>query len=326
MSLQPMTLVCVRRNLDAVLALPRLGAWFLLSPALVAINTIAAAASPTPAPPVQQATPPQRLLTAAATLQGTISYAKLEVRVDQPLAVAKGGLVSLGIKYEGPGHVASVQVPDAGSYAIGPFTGNFQHTVVNADVRALLKTNEAAILARCKSTLDTKQVDVIETVHDAAIPLTVNAADGAVLASTTVAYQVGLVCRNPLPPMNAAIGYAKIEYDINRPLAQAKGGLVPLSLRFNGVASVQVPGSLSYPLGTSPGSFEQTIPNADIRAILKRDEAAILARCKSTLDANNVSMIDTVHDTRIPVTVHAENGTVIGSTTVPYQLGLTCRR
>lgn len=297
---------------------------FLIFPALVAINTGAAAANP--APRVEQATPPQRLLTAAATLQGTISYAKLEVRVDQPLAIAKGGLVSLGIKYAGPAPVAFVQVPGAVSYPVGPFAGSFEHTITNADVRAILKRDEAQILARCRSSLDTNRVDVIETAHDAAIPLTVTGADGAVVASTTVAYQVGLVCKNPPRPLTAAIGYAKIEFDINRPLAQAKGGLVPFSLKYNGVSSVQVPGSLSYPLGTSPGSFEHTIPNADIRAILKRDEAAILARCQSALESNNVSVIDTVHDSRIPVTVNAVDGTVVASTTVSYQLGLTCRR
>ena len=47
------------------------------------------------------------------------------------------------------------------------------------------------------------------------------------------------------------------------------------------VTSVQVPGSLSYPLGAHSGSFEQTLANADIRAIMKRDEAAILSRCTS---------------------------------------------
>lgn len=109
----------------------------------------------------------------------------------------------------------------------------------------------------------------------------------------------------------------------------AKGGLVPLALKYNGtgnVASVQVPGSLSYPLGARVGSFEHSIPNADIRAIFKRDEAAILSRCQSTLEFNNVTTIDTVHDSRIPVTVNAADGTVVASTTVPYQLGLTCRR
>lgn len=306
---------------------PDSGPWILLMATLVA--TSASAAEPNRVPSRERSmpvAPSQPVLTAESTVQATISHTQLEVRVDQPLAVAKGGMVSLGVKYAGVAPVASVQVPGAGSYAIGPFAGSFEHKIGNADARMLLKRDEAQILARCKSTLDYNKVDVINTVHDAMIPFTVNSADGAVVASTTVAYQVGLVCKNPPPPLTAAIGYAKIEFDINRPLAQAKGGQVPFSLKYNGVPSVQVPGSLSYPLATNPGSFEHTIPNADIRAILKRDEAAILARCKSTLEYNNVSVIDTVHDSRIPVTVNAVDGTVIASTNVQYQLGLTCRR
>lgn len=273
------------------------------------------------------AAPSQRLLTAAPIprLQATISYTRIEVVIDQPLAFAKGGLVNLGIKYT-PAPVASVQVPGALSYPIGPFGGGFEHTVANADVRALLKRDEAQILERCRSTLDHNKVDVIDTVHDATIPMTLNGSDGAVLASTNVAYQLGLTCKRPL---SAKIGYTRIEFDINQPLARAKGGLVPFTLSYNGtgtVASVQVPGSLSYPLGARQGSFEHTIPNADIRAVLKRDEAAILDRCRSTLDSNKVAAIDTVHDSSIPVTVNTADGTVIASTTVAYQLGLTCRR
>ncbi|MBC8123417.1 MAG: hypothetical protein H7Y22_16455, partial [Gemmatimonadaceae bacterium] len=85
--------------------------------------------------------------------------------------------------------------------------------------------------------------------------------------------------------LQASIGYTRIEFDVNRPLAHATGGQVPFTVKYSGsgnVASVQVPGSLSYPLGAHAGSFEQTVSNADIRAIMKRDEAAILARCTST--------------------------------------------
>ena len=41
-------------------------------------------------------------------------------------------------------------------------------------------------------------------------------------------------------------------------------------VKYNGtgtVGSVQVPGSLSYPIQARAGSFEETLPNADIRAI-----------------------------------------------------------
>jgi len=139
--------------------------------------------------------------------------------------------------------------------------------------------------------------------------------------------------RRPLPlraaSLQASIGYTRIEFDVNRPLAQAKGGSVPLTVKYNGgggVASVQVPGSLSYPLGAHSGSFEQTLPNADIRALMKGDEAAILSRCTSTLDYNKVASINTVHDAQLPVTVNGPDGAVVASITVPYQLGLTCTR
>lgn len=258
-------------------------------------------------------------------LQITIGYTRIEVIYDQPLAFAKGGLVPLSIKYTAP-PVSSVQVPGALSYPIGPFPSGFTYTVQNADVRALLKTNEQAILDRCRSTLDYNKVDVIDTVHDATIPFTVNGPDGAVLAASNVAYQVGLTCKRPLI---VKIGYTQIDFNINQPLQNALGGLTQITLSYNGpgnVASLQVPNSLSYPLGAHQGSFDQTIQNADIRSILKRDEAAILSRCAGTLDYNKVNVINTVHDSVIPVTVNAADGAVIATTNVTYQLGLTCRK
>ena len=226
------------------------------------------------------------------------------------------------------GDVASVQVPGSLSYPLGAHSGSFEQTIPNADIRALLKRDEAAILSRCTSTLDYNKVESINTVHDAQLPVTVNGPDGAVVASTTVPYQLGLTCTR-VPPLAVSIGYTRIEYSIAQPLTSSKGGLVPLTVKFNGtgnVASVQVPGSLSYPLGWHSGSFEQTLPNADIRAIMRRDEAAILDRCKSTLDYNKVDSINTVHDAKLPVTVNGPDGAVVASVTVPYQLGLTCTR
>lgn len=156
---------------------PDSGAWFLLMAALLALSASAAGASRNPSRErTLPVAPSQPVLTAVSTLQTTISYTQLEVRVDQPLAVAKGGVVSLGVKYAGVAPVASVQVPGAGSYPIGPFAGSFEHTIGNADARMLLKRDDAQILARCKSTLDFNKVDVINTVHDATIPFTVNSA------------------------------------------------------------------------------------------------------------------------------------------------------
>ncbi len=67
------------------------------------------------------------------------------------------------------------------------------------------------------------------------------------------------------PPLQVSIGYSHIQFDVNRPLAHATGGLVPLTVKYGGVASVQVPGSLSYPLWAHSGSFEQTKYKLDIR-------------------------------------------------------------
>jgi hypothetical protein len=59
---------------------------------------------------------------------------------------------------------------------------------------------------------------------------------------------------------------------------------------------------------------------------MQRDEAAILDRCTSSLDHNKVPTIQTVHDARLPVTVNAPDGAVVASTTVSYQLEMTCTR
>ena len=271
---------------------------------------------------------PEPSLRASPSLQASIGFARIEFDVNRPLAQAKGGLVPLTVKFTGPGDVASVQVPGSLSYPLGSHSGSFEQTISNADIRALMKRDEAAILSRCTSTLDYNKVESINTVHDAQLPVTVNGPDGAVVASTTVPYQLGLTCTR-VPPLAVSIGYTRIEYSIAQPLASAKGGLVPVTVKFNGasnVASLQVPGSLSYPLGWHSGSFEQTLPNADIRAILRRDEAAILDRCKTTLDYNKVASINTVHDAQLPVTVNGPDGAVVASVTVPYQLGLTCTR
>lgn len=302
---------------------------FALVAALVAFNANAAAAPPSPGTqPPPNVTPAQRVLAPAPTppLQATVSYTQIEVVAGESLATARGSSVALGIRYAPP-PVAFVQVPGVLSYAVGPFTGGgFEHTIGNADIRALLRGDEARILDRCRSALDVNPRDVVETVHDTMIPLTVTGPDGAVFASTNVPYQLGLACKRPLL---ARIAYTKIQFDINRPLAQAGGGLVPLTLTYNGnrnVASFQAHGTFSYPLGARQGPFEHTFPSADIRALLAPDEAAIHARCRQALEYNNVGTLDATHDTRIPVTVNGPDGAVVASAMVPYQLGVTCRR
>jgi DNA-binding protein YbaB len=306
-----------------------------LSSGLLLLSALTAAAAaplsgqtPRRTVPVRALEGPTVVSLRAPSLQASIGYTRIEFDVNRPLAQATGGLVPFTVKYNGKGNVASVQVPGSISYPLGAHAGSFEQTVSNADIRAIMKRDEAAILSRCTSTLDYNQVDSINTVHDSKLPVTVNGPDGTVVASTTILYQLGLTCKR-VPPLSVAIGYTRIEYSIAQPLANAKGGLVPLTVKFTGtgnVSSVQVPGSLSYPLGAHSGSFEQTISNADIRAIMKRDEAAILDRCKSTLDYNNVPSIDTVHDAKLPVTVNGPDGAVVASITVPYQLGLTCTR
>jgi seryl-tRNA(Sec) selenium transferase len=58
-----------------------------------------------------------------------------------------------------------------------------------------------------------------------------------------------------------------------------------------------------------------------MRAMMKRDEAAILSRCTSTLDYHDAEVVETVHDAQLPVTVNAADGAIVASATVPYQLG-----
>ncbi len=261
-----------------------------------------------------------------ASVQASIGYTPLEFDVSRPLAQAGGGrLVPLTVKFAGNGNVASVQVPGSISYPLGPHTGSFEQTIPNADIRAIMRRDEAAILARCTSVLDYNKVESAVYAYDVQIPVTVNGPGGEVIATTSVPYQLGLTCKR-VPALSVSIGYTRIGFSIAQPLANATGGLVPLTVKFNGISSVQVPGSVSYPLGAPSGSFEYTVPNADIRALLKRDEAAILERCKSTLDYNKVDSINTVHDAKVPVTVNGSDGTVLATITVPYQLGLACKR
>jgi hypothetical protein len=259
-------------------------------------------------------------------LQVTLPYAKIEFVTGEPLATAKGGAVALSLTYSGAGTVASIQVPGALSYPLGTHVGGFSQTVQNADVRALLKNEQAAIETRCVGTLNTNSATQIDTVHDAVVGFTVNGPSGNVVASTSVPYQLGLTCKRALL---TSIGYTKITVNPSVPLANATGGLVPFSVTYNGTkatASLQVPAVLSYPLGAHTGAFQQTVANADIRAILKPDEAKILKRCKDTLEFNNVNTIDTVHDAQIAVTLNAADGSTVAATTLPYQLGLTCVR
>lgn len=261
------------------------------------------------------------------SLQVSLGFARLRFDVRRSLAEAKSDLVPLTVKYGGGGKVASVQVPGVVSLALGLRSGSFEQTIPNVDIRALMKQDEAAILSRCTATLDHHDAEVVETVYDAQVPFTLNAPDGALVASTTVPYQLGVTCER-VPPLSVRLAPTTIEYSLARPLAEAKGGVVPVAVRFNGtgrVSSLQVPGASSYPLGEHVGSFEQTM-NADVRALLKPEEAAIQERCRATLDYHQADAINTVHDARLPLTVNAPDGSVVASVTVPYQLGLTCRR
>lgn len=302
---------------------------FALVVALAAFNANAAAAPPSPGTqPPPNMTPGPRVFAPPPPppLQATVSYTQIDIVAGESLATARHSTVALGIRYAPP-PVAYVQVPGVLSYAVGPFTsGGFEHTIGNADIRALLRGDEARILERCRLALDASPRDVVETVHDTTFPLTVTGPDGAVFASTNVQYQLGLACKRPLL---ARIPYTKIQFDINRPLAQAGGGFVPLTLTYNGnrnVASFQAHGAFSYSLGARQGPFEHTFPSADVRALVAPDEAAIRTRCRQALEYNNVAMLDATHDTRIPLTVNGPDGAVVASTTVSYQLGLTCSR
>ena len=127
--------------------------------------------------------------------------------------------------------------------------------------------------------------------------------------------------------LTVKIDFTKIEFYLDRPLQQAKGGLVPITISYApSVKSVQVPRAVSYVVDLIVKPLSHTIRNADIRAILKPDEQKIHERCKNTLDFNRTDQIDTVHDAVIPFEVYSPDGTRMASTMVTYQLGLTCKR
>jgi len=180
----------------------------------------------------------------------------------------------------------------------------------------------------CRSALDYNQSDSIDTAHDTRLRVSVNGPSGAMVASTDLPYQVGLRCRR-VRPLAVTIGFARIDLNVNGELASSKASAVPLTVKYNGtgsVASVQVRGAISYRIGPHAGSFQQTIPGVDIRQIVKGDEAAMIEQCRKALEYNKVSVIETAWDTKLPVTVNGPDGAVVASTTVPYQLGLSCRR
>jgi len=301
-----------------------------LRPSLLALLSLATPAlAQTTRVPFDKGSPTLRMRKPTATLDVKLGFAKLEVRTDQPLTSAAGGVVPLTIRYLGGGSIAALQVPGSLSYPIGPFNGSFDHTIQAADVRAILKRDEAAIVTRCRDTLAQGRADSASTVHDAQIPFVLTSAEGATVVSTTLGYQVGLLCKAPPPPLVASITYAKIGYIVGEPLASATGGLVDVNVTYNGdasVASAQFPGVASYPIGARTGSFVHTIKSADIRSILRRDEAQIASRCTGSLDRAAAAALDTVHDAQIPVTVNAANGATVASTSVTYQLGLECKR
>jgi hypothetical protein len=124
------------------------------------------------------------------------------------------------------------------------------------------------------------------------------------------------------------VGYTQIEFYLNQPLANAKGGLVPITFDYDPAArSLQVPSSgISYPFHARGSVLSQSIQNADIRAVLKGDEKAIFDRCKGSLDYNKVDSINTVHDAVIPFELRSSDGSLLATTTVKYQLGLICKR
>lgn len=256
----------------------------------------------------------------------TVGGSTVEYDINQPFAHAKGAQVPVTVKFNGPASVASLQFGKL-SLPLGTHVGSFEQIVTGVDIRSLMNQEAGAILERCKSVLDYNKVESAAAAYDARLAFTVNAPSGAVVASTTVPYQLGLTCKR-IPPLTVSIGYAKIEFSVAQPLATARGGQVPVTVKFNGagnVASLQV-GTVSAPLGAHSGSFEQTIPNVDVRALLNQEEAAIRSLCQSVLDANNVAAKETVYDARLPMTVNGPDGAVVASTTVPYQLGLTCKR
>lgn len=126
--------------------------------------------------------------------------------------------------------------------------------------------------------------------------------------------------------LNAKIGYTKIVVDLDKPLAHAHGGLVPVMLTYAPQLTNVQSGAISYPLPTGEQAISQTISfNADIRTLLKHEEEQIKQRCRSTLDYNKVNQADTVYDTIISFDAMS-SGVKAASASVSYQLGLTCWR
>jgi hypothetical protein len=126
--------------------------------------------------------------------------------------------------------------------------------------------------------------------------------------------------------LTVSVGYTQIEFYLNQPLANAKGGLVPITFTFDVGRSLQMPAAgLSYPLDVRGSVLSRSI-TGDIRAVLKGDEKAIFDRCQGTLDYNKVDSIKTVHDAVIPFELHSNDGKLLATTTTKYQLGLFCKR
>ena len=126
--------------------------------------------------------------------------------------------------------------------------------------------------------------------------------------------------------LTVSVGYTQIEFYLNQPLANAKGGLVPITFTFDVGRSLQMPAAgLSYPLDVRGSVLSRSI-TGDIRAVLKGDEKAILDRCQGSLDFNKVDSIKTVHDALIPFELRSNDGKLLATTTTRYQLGLFCKR
>lgn len=126
--------------------------------------------------------------------------------------------------------------------------------------------------------------------------------------------------------LTVKVGYTQIEFYLNQPLANAKGGLVPITFTFDVGRSLQMPAAgLSYPLDVRGSVLSRSI-TGDIRAVLKGDEKAIFDRCQGTLDYNKVDSIKTVHDAVIPFELRSNEGKLLATTKTNYQLGLMCKR
>jgi hypothetical protein len=265
-------------------------------------------------------------LSAATSLAVTVGYAEVEYDINQPFAHAKTATVPVTVKFSGPVSVASLQTGPI-SIPLGTRKGSFEQTVAGVDIRSIMATEAPAILERCTAVLGHNKVEAAAYAYDAQLAFTANAPDGAVVASTTVPYQLGLICKR-IPPLAVVLGYTKIAFSLAQPLAHATGGQIPVTVKYNGaepVSSLQV-GTISMPLGAHSGSFEQTVPNVDVRAVLNQEEASIREVCQSVLDYNKVAEMTTAYDASLPMTVNGPNGAVVASATVPYQLTLTCRR